>query len=323
MRVLRDSGLDFVSGPVPELEQDGWFVFSAVRNEALRLPYFLEYYREMGAALFVVADNGSGDGTMEYLREQPDVLLFRACGKYSESRCGVDWLNALLHRFGQNRWCLTVDADELLVFPHCEHAGLFILTRYLELSGANVLPTSILDMYSRVPIREATYERGAPFLSVCPFFDSASYLEYEAVGPGLSVPSRGGPRHRLFWEGRVREKPAPFLLKFPLVRWAEGLSYEASTHVLSNARSGDVTGALLHFKLLADFVPRVEEEAGRREHFNEASQYSAYWEVVSKHPDVGAFYEGSARYRDSLQLMEMGLIHSSEAFQSNSVSSRE
>ena len=313
-KLLHDSGLDFVSGPAPDPAQEGWYVFSAVRNEVLRLPYFLHFYREMGCRLFIMADNESQDGTTKYLAEQPDVLLFRASGRYSQSRYGVDWLNALLHRFGQNRWCLTVDADELLVFPHCEHLGLLELTRYLEAGGANALPTFLLDMYSRVPIRQARYQAGTPFLSVCPFFDATGYLKYETVGPGRSVPSRGGPRYRLFWEGRIREKPSPFLLKYPLVRWSEELNYEASTHILSNARNGDVTGVLLHFKFLADFASRVEEEVGRREHFNGASQYSASWEVVSEHPDVCAFYKGSARYGDSVQLMELGLIHSSEAF---------
>ena len=311
---LCDSGLDFVSGPVPDPEQEGWYVFSTVRNEVLRLPYFLHFYREMGAKLFIIADNQSQDGTTEYLKEQPDVLLFRACGRYSESRWGVDWLNALIRRFGQNRWCLTVDADELLVFPHCEQLRLLELTQYLEARDSNALPTFLLDMYSKGPIREARYQAGTPFLSVCPFFDATGYLKQEVAGPTHDLPTRGGPRYRLFWQGRIRERPSPVLAKIPLVRWSGDMSYEASTHIISKARISDVTGVLLHFKFFADFPIRVEEEVNRREHFNGASQYSAYWEVVSKQPDLCVFYEGSERYGGSHQLMEMGLIHSTETF---------
>ncbi|MFC1575517.1 glycosyltransferase family 2 protein [Gemmatimonadota bacterium] len=280
----------------------------------LRLPYFLEFYREKGAGLFVIADNESTDGTTEYLTEQPDVLLFRASGSYAASRSGIDWLNALLHEFGRDRWCLTVDTDELLVFPHCERLEVPDLTDYLDARGANALPTFMLDMYSQEPIREVRYQAGWPFLSVCPFFDPAGYLEFETVGPGRRIPSRGGPRHRLFWEGRQRKRPAPVLVKYPLVRWSKSLIYEASTHVLSNVRAGDVTGVLLHFKFLSDFVSRAEEEVGRREHFDGASQYSAYWEVISGHPGLCAYFEGSVRYGGSRQLMEMGLMHSSVAF---------
>jgi hypothetical protein len=92
--------------------------------------------------------------------------------------------------------------------------------------------------------------------------------------------------------------------------------YEASTHKLSNARVCDVTGVLLHFKLFADFATRIEEEVTRREHFDNASQYAAYWDVISQRQDVCAFYRGSVRYESSRQLMAMGLLHSSEAFDS-------
>jgi hypothetical protein len=310
---IRDSGLEYISGPVPDPGQEGWYVFSTVRNERLRLPYFLHFYREMGTKLFVIADNQSQDGTTAYLQGQPDVLLFRACGSFSESMFGISWLNALLHQFGQNRWCLTVDADELLVFPHCEQLKLRGLVRYLEARGANALPTFLLDMYSREPIGEAICQVGTPFLSVCPFFDSTGYLKQERRGPTHNVPTRGGPRYRLFWERYIREKPSPYLPKVPLVRWSKSLYY-TSNHHISNARVSDVTGVLLHFKFFADFPSRVEEEVGRREHFSHASQYAAYWEVISQQPDVRAFYEGSVRYECSLQLMEMGLLHSSKAF---------
>ena len=186
-KLLHDSGLDFVSGPVPDPAQEGWYVFSAVRNEVLRLPYFLHFYREMGCRLFIMADNESQDGTTKYLAEQPDVLLFRASGRYSQSRYGVDWLNALLHQFGRNRWCLTVDADELLVFPHCEHLGLLELTRYLEAGGANALPTFLLDMYSKAPIRKAEYQAGA---WATPALASSWQCRPRVRRPGPSSPRR-------------------------------------------------------------------------------------------------------------------------------------
>lgn len=289
----------------------------------LRLPYFIRFYREMGASLFVMADNESCDGTTEYLAEQPDVLLFRASGRYSDSRCGVDWLNRLLRQFGRDRWCLTVDADELLVFPHCERLDLAALTRHLEANGANALPTFLLDMYPRVPIRDLRYEAGAPFVSACPYFDATGYLEHETVGPGRRLPARGGPRYRLFWKGHERENPPPFLVKFPLVRWSDDQGYEVSTHVVADARPGEVTGALLHFKFLDDFIARAETEAARREHFNGASQYAAYWDVVSADPDACAFHAGSTRYAGSRQLLDLGLIHSSEPFQALVAASQE
>jgi Glycosyl transferase family 2 len=38
-------------------------LFGIVRNENLRLPYFLDYHRSIGVARFFIVDNDSGDGT--------------------------------------------------------------------------------------------------------------------------------------------------------------------------------------------------------------------------------------------------------------------
>ena len=37
------------------------------RNEQIRLPYFLKYYRDLGVSHFLFIDNGSEDGAAEYL----------------------------------------------------------------------------------------------------------------------------------------------------------------------------------------------------------------------------------------------------------------
>lgn len=47
---------------------------STLRNERIRLPYFLKYYRDMGVSHFLIIDNGSDDGSREYLAEQPMYL---------------------------------------------------------------------------------------------------------------------------------------------------------------------------------------------------------------------------------------------------------
>src|SRR5262252_6665055 len=50
--------------------------FIPVRNEVLRLPQTLGYYRKLGVARFFVVDNGSTDGSKEFLLAQPDCYVF-------------------------------------------------------------------------------------------------------------------------------------------------------------------------------------------------------------------------------------------------------
>ncbi|WP_201722368.1 glycosyltransferase family 2 protein, partial [Sulfitobacter sp. HI0040] len=50
-----------------EIRQDDILVFCTQRNERVRLPYFLDYYRRMGVAHFFFVDNDSDDGSLDYL----------------------------------------------------------------------------------------------------------------------------------------------------------------------------------------------------------------------------------------------------------------
>src|SRR6185295_6832777 len=59
-----------------EIAADAVVVCSAVRNEADRLPFFLQHYRRLGAARFLFVDNDSSDGTAALLLREPDVHLW-------------------------------------------------------------------------------------------------------------------------------------------------------------------------------------------------------------------------------------------------------
>ena len=119
---------------------------------------------------------------------------------------------------------------------------------------------------------------------------------------------RGGPRERAFWQGYDRQHSSPYLLKYPLVKWQTGRAYEASTHLISGIEAAELTGALLHFKFFDDFSARAALEAERCEHFAGARQYKAYSQVMADRPHLSLFQPSSVRFRDSLQLAELGLV---------------
>jgi hypothetical protein len=64
-------------------------LFSTVRNERVRLPYFLTYYRRLGIDHFLIVDNGSDDGTREYLADQPDVSRLVTPPRATSSRASA------------------------------------------------------------------------------------------------------------------------------------------------------------------------------------------------------------------------------------------
>ena len=66
-------------------------LFAVVRNEMLRLPRFLAYYRERGIHRFFLVENNSTDGTASYLAEQKDVCLYQTQESFAkkEGRGGL------------------------------------------------------------------------------------------------------------------------------------------------------------------------------------------------------------------------------------------
>jgi hypothetical protein len=285
---------------------------ACARNEHPRLAHFLAYYRQLGIHRFLIVDNASDDGTSDALMAEPDVHLFYTDESYSASAHGVSWMNALLASFATGHWALTVDLDELLVYPDVERVGLSRLASYLERRQEQAVPSFLLDMYGERPIEETICTPGTPFLDVCPYFDRDSY-EWEP-GPHGPVPARGGPRQRVFWALGAPPRPAPFLPKIPFVKWRADLAYVTSTHLLESVRTSELSSVLLHFKFFADFGRRAAEETERREHWQQAGQYAVYDRVMRERPRLQLMYAGSVRYENSRQLVALGLMRAPADF---------
>jgi hypothetical protein len=313
-------------------------LFAVMRDEMLRLPFFLAYYRKLGVSRFFVIDNGSRDGLGEYLLEQPDCHLFFTSGSYAKSRAGVHWLNSLLDLYGESHWIILADADELLVYPGYEDADLPRFCGWLTQSGHQALYALLLDMYSALPIREVNYQQGDDFHTACPYHDG-SYLMVRRYGLPAFPPFEhiGGPRLRLCFNeqntsavwprlkvklaqrtlssaqraGFLKGRPAPTVatqaFKVPLVKWTKGNAF-INSHRLNSVKLAPVTGALLHFKYFQDFRKRIDDALGHGEHYAGSAEYRRYAELLKEDPDLSLADAGSVPYRSSQELIDHGLI---------------
>lgn len=286
--------------------------FMCVRNEAGRLPFVLDHNRKLGVRHFLIVDNGSTDGTAALLADQPDVSLWLTGASYKASRFGMDWLTWLMMRHGHDHWCLTLDADEILVYPHWQTRPLPALTDWLDRQGHDSLGVLTLDMYPEGPVSRGRHDPAAnPIDQLC-WFDSGNYqVQVQPRMRNLWI--QGGARARAFFADTPRR--APTLNKTPLVRWHWRYAYVNSTHALLPPRLNEVydldggertSGVLLHTKFLPEIVDRSREEKGRGEHFADGAQYAAYYDRLVDDPVLHC--PASRRFSGWRQLEALGLM---------------
>ena len=287
-------------------------LFSTMRNERIRLPYFLKYYRDLGVNHFLIVDNDSTDGTREYLAAQPDVSLWHSDASYKRSRFGMDWINWLLLRYGHNHWCLTVDPDEFFVFPFCDTRPLRALTDWLDASSIKSFSAMLLDMYPKGPFDLIPYREGQDPIAHAPYFDSGNYVIDRNPRFG-NLWIQGGPRARMFFADLPARAPA--LNKIPLVKWQRSYAYVSSTHMLLprglnlvyDEWGGEkASGCLLHAKFIHTLVDKAAEEMDRRQHYAKSHEYRAYRAGIASQPDL--WTKWSERYINWRQLEILGLM---------------
>ncbi len=281
---------------------------SVVRNEAARLPYFLAYYRGLGVDGFFVVDNGSTDGTLDYLLAQPDVRVWRSDLSFNQANFGAGWFEVLLRHYGVGHWCLMVDADELLVYHDCERRSLPDVCRALERQGQRAMSGLLLDMYADRPLQATRYTLGRPFLDVCPYFDRQVYHTRHEDGTeyGNQTLYFGGVRQRVFGAAGRYE-----LSKVPLIQYGVDCLLIGGQHRVNLPREAIAadTACLLHFKYFSTFAEYARQETIRQEHYGQAMQYAEYARRLAQDADLTLHDpQQSVRYHDSGQLVDLGIL---------------
>ena len=295
-----------------KITRDSILLFSTFRNEKVRLPFFLRYYRELGVDHFLFVDNDSDDGGREYLAQQPDVSLWTTKASYKRARFGADWLNWLQRKYGHGHWSLVVDADEFFVYPFCDTRPLRALTDWLDASSIKSFSAMLLDMYPKGPFDAQPYREGQDPFEIASWFDSGNYVINRNSKFG-NLWIQGGPRMRMFFADAPERAPA--LNKVPLVKWHRSYAYVSSTHSLLPRGLNQVydewggekaSGVLLHAKFLDTFGVKAAEEMARRQHYANSHEYRAYHETVGTEPDL--WCKWSEKYINWRQLEILGLM---------------
>ncbi len=285
---------------------------STVRNEAIRIPFFLQFYRNMGVDHFLFVDNGSTDGFMDHVSGMSDVSVWYTNASYKAANYGVDWMNALKRRYAHEHWTLVVDPDELFIYPFCDSRPIKALTDWLDNSSIRSFSAMLLDMYPKGRLEESSYRAGQNPLEIASWFDAGNYtIETNKEYGNLWI--QGGPRARAFFADTPRKAPA--LNKIPLVKWHRDYVYVSSTHnllprglnlVYEEWGGEKASGMLLHTKFLDTFSDKAGEEMMRKQHYAGSSEYAAYAKHLNDSPNF--WCKWSEKYINWRQLEILGLM---------------
>lgn len=285
---------------------------TTVRNEAVRIPYFLQYYRRMGVNHFLIVDNGSADGLMDHLSGQPDISVWYTDSSYKSAGFGIDWMNALKRRYAHEHWTLVVDPDEFFIYPFCDSRPINALTDWLDNSSIRSFAAMLLDMYPKGRLDEAPYQEGQNPLEIANWFDAGNYTISKNQEYG-NLWIQGGPRARVFFKDSPYRAPA--LNKIPLVKWNKHYAFASSTHALlprglnlvyEEWGGEKASGMLLHTKFLDTFTRKAGEEMLRKQHYGGSFEYAAYAQSLREHPQL--WTKWSERYINWRQLEILGLM---------------
>ncbi len=272
-------------------------VVACLRNEMPMLAHFLAHYRKLGVEGFLVIDNCSDDGSLEYLLDQPDVAVFSVDTDYRNSHYGVAWQLAILSQLRVGRWSVVADIDEMLVFPGWQRGGIAKYLNRPEFAGSDAFWTGMLDMYPKGPLSQATLESGDLFAEAG-HVDRDPFLRGTlSRGPYSDAPTvTSALRHRLMPGSRpdlfVAQKYA-VLKYYPWMRLSDGLHYAAGI------RPAPKKLLLAHFKYTAHFRQKALDEVARGQHFNNAEEYRRYLSLTSEGRETIYDPDISVPWRDS------------------------
>ena len=272
-------------------------VFVVVRNEIERMKIFFDHYRKLGIHQFVVLDNGSDDGTLEFVMNQNDTKVYQTLNPYQTEK-RISWLEKLLVLNGMNRWCIVVDSDELLDYEGSnEHSIKDLVQKSVEL-GHNRIWGLMLDMYSKEPLFSEEDIR-ISITENYKYFDTDSYVlnivgEPDAVK--LFDEIYGGPRYRVFKQKMTLSKQAIFY-------FGKDVLYRNSHFLSPVIRWGEAPCwfVLKHYKFLQNDKAEYERRVKKKCFFLDSKNYKSILKQIGDNK-VSLFYEGSYEFKDSSSL---------------------
>lgn len=276
-------------------------VICVEKNEMFRMPEFLKHYRDLKVKRFLILDNGSTDGTKEYLLQQPDVRLYETYKIYNARRKSA-WQNRMAADNGQNHWYLYVDADEFIWYPEIATLSLSDYVKKLREKKIFALKAIMLEMYPKGII-------GDNIVPITKFRDEYCYFDKDSdeycYDPDRNL-VKGGFMNRVFGcEGG-------YILqcKTPLYFCEKNRFIIGSHHIfpLYEDIASNYSIILQHYKFLPGDKEKIQEAIKNSNYANGSYWYKKYINLFETENGVSVYFEGSVKWNNEKGINKFPII---------------
>ncbi len=257
-----------------DLSGDGPVVVCALKNELTRLHEFYRHYRSLGVKDFIMIDNNSSDGTLDFLINQSDTAVFFTDRTYNSKR-KTGWINKAISYYGIEQWYVIVDADEFLVYPEMSDISIIEYVKELKARKIYSVKTLMLEMYPNAP-----------------FFDDLRSPE-NFVSEYCYFDIDGKLHERLFDARDNNYRWKVSLLYYDGNRFVTGSHDFYPFNEYIECRWG---GIVLHYKFLSDEKKKIKKIVNEGMYANNSSLYKKYKAVFDEKPDLNPYYDGSRKW---------------------------
>ena len=263
-----------------EKKKDKILLICVVKNDLLRIKKFIDHYRKLGIKSFIFLDNGSTDGTFEYLMSQNDCEIYQSTDCYSSLR-RVVWINKLISYYGCGFWYVVVDSDEFILYQGLEKISISDLIKYADSKGIYRISGFLLDMYSKGSLFRL--EKNEDFIKEYRYFDKKGY-DIHNTNYGVSI--IGGPRKRKF--GTFNE-----LAKCPIFKLNQD-DIVASSHFLLPrimSRYNPIWILIGHYKFINfNDIHKINDAVKNENYASGSVEYKAYQKEIQRSRTI-VFYD--------------------------------
>ena len=275
-------------------------VVLCVKNELQRIQMLTEHYRKLGIEKFAFLDNGSDDGTFEWLSEQADVDLF-SCRERYQTHVKEGWINRIVSYYGFDRWYIVTDSDELCTYIGAETHPISDVIAYAEKNGIKRFKGLTIDMYPNGKLYQKTDHIQQDY---CRMDYNTYYERDKQTGSVHFNEFWGGPRYR-------RMGSMITLSKWPIVYWEKGTISDSAHFQFPHDQlpKCECFIGILHYKFIDRDLETYKSRALPGSGFlSGKSHYTLYVSYVEENDHPGFLFADSIVFNGSESLKKIQLL---------------